>query len=379
MGGTAEPGTQGERRHRRARGASVASVIEFLEYLSPATLSSPDEPYGLQVGDPSQTVQTLVVSPMVTFNAASTAGAHPRAMLVTAAPLITRPMVAVRRDEPVGERVAHLLERKVSLYALPNSLAAVPGGFDDSLAMQLGLAATTVLRQTAYEQLLKVAVHTPPEAAEAVLAAAADAGAGCIGKYSHCSFQIPGTGTFLATEGARPTIGSVGALERTPELRIEMVVHQRELQGVIAAILHVHPYEEVAYDVYALRNPGTPYGRGRIGDLPLNVSLDTVLSQVHDALPGASVRCSHRSQIPISRLAVASGMCDGLISNASRSVAGALVTGSASPEDWVTAANSATVLIEVGYAASVAPGLQRLCTQLKKTFAPEGVEVICEL
>jgi len=72
-------------------------------------------------------------------------------------------------------------------------------------------------------------------------------------------------------------------------------------------------------------------------------------------------------------------MCDGLISNASRSVAGALVTGSASPEDWVTAANSATVLIEVGYAASVAPGLQRLCTQLKKTFAPEGVEVICEL
>jgi len=51
----------------------------------------------------------------------------------------------------------------------------------------------------------------------------------------------------------------------------------------IAAILDAHPYEEVAYDVYVVRNPGALYGRGRIGELPLKVSLETVLAQVQDS------------------------------------------------------------------------------------------------
>jgi len=170
----------------------------------------------------------------------------------------------------------------------------------------------------------------------------------------------------------------VGKLEHVEEMRVEMVVQQRELQGVLAAMLHAHPYEEVAYDVIALKNPGTPYGRGRVGDLPLQVSLDTVLSQVQDALPGCSIRCSHRTQLPIPRLAVASGGSDELIGAAAAALAGALVTGQATPRDWMVAENSATVLIEVGYAASVTPGLQRLCTQLRKTFGPDGLDVICD-
>jgi len=364
-------------RQRRRGGPSVAAVAEFLEYLSPAGLSSPDEPCGLQIGDPSFTVRTAVVAALPTFTAISTAAARPHSLLITAAPLITSPLCRVRRDDPIGARIAHLIERRVSLFVLPNSFAAAPGGFDDSLAECLGLAATTVLRATAYEPLLKIAVYTPPEAVEAVLQAAADAGAGHIGKYSHCSFQVAGTGTFLPHEGANPAIGKVGHLERTPEVRIEMITPQRELQGVIAAILDVHPYEEVAYDVYALRHPGTPYGRGRVGDLPLDVSLETILHQAQDALPGSSIRCSHRTDMPISRLAAVSGSLDGLTAEAAAAGAGAVVTGQATATDWMLAENSATVLIEVGYSASVGPGLQRLCTQIRKTFGPEGVEVIC--
>ncbi len=374
-----EPSTTsytGSRQGRR-RGPSVGAVAEFLEYLSPSALSSPDVPWGLQIGDPGVTVRTAVVAPMATFNAVSTAAARPGSLLITAAPLLTQPLPTIRWDDPVGERIAHLIERRVNLYALPTSIAAAPGGLDDSLAESLGLAGTSMLRATAYETLYKIAVYTPVDAADAVMHAAAEAGAGHIGKYSHCSFQVRGTGTFLPREGAQPAIGSVGQLERVEELRIEMVVQQRELEGVIAAVLHAHPYEEVAYDVYALKNPGTPYGRGRVGDLPLQVSLDTVLSQVQDALPSSAIRCSHRTHMPVGRLAVVSGACDDLIAAASSAGAGALVVGLATPKDWMIAENSATVLIEVGYAASVVPGLQRLCTQIRKTFGPEGMEVIC--
>jgi hypothetical protein len=350
--------------------------MEFLEYLAPSPLASPVEPHGLQVGSPTDPVRTAVIAPMATFNAVTTAAGHRHSLLITALPLLTEPMWALRRDDPIGERIALLVERRVALYVLPNSFAAAPGGFDDSLAEALGLAATTVLRPTAYEQLLKIAVPTPPGSVEAVMSAAAEAGAGHIGNYSHCSFQIAGTGTFLPCDGAHPVVGSVGNLERTPEVRVEMVVQQRELQGVIAAILDVHPYEEVAYDVYGLRNPGTPYGRGRLGELPLNVSLNTVLAQVQDALAVKSIRCSHLPEYSISRLAGASGQCDGMVSLASRAGAGALVVGGASQQDWMLAEDGTTVLIDVGYSASVSPGLQRLRTQLVRTFDPDGMQVM---
>lgn len=372
-----ESGSPRQVRPSRRTAPSVAAVAEFLEYLSPARLSSPEEPSGLQLGDRSAPVRTAIVAAMPTFTAVATAAARPGSLLVTAAPLIAEPLTTVLRDDPVGERIAHLIERRVSLYVLPNSFAAAPGGFDDSMAERLGLAGTTVLRPTAYEKLFKVAVYTPPNAVEAVMQAAAEAGAGHIGNYSHCSFQVSGTGTFLPHEGARPAIGSVGQLERTPEVRLEMVTQERELRDVIAAILDAHPYEEVAYDVYALDNPGTPYGRGRVADLPLDVSLETILHQIQDAFPGSSIRCSHRTQLAISRVAVVSGTSGDLVAAASAVRVGAFVTGHATPRDWMIAENTAMVLVEVGYASSVAPGLQRLCTQIRKTFGPEGVEVIC--
>jgi hypothetical protein len=363
-------------RRRRRRAVTAAEITDFLEYLAPPSLAAPEEPYGLQVGAPSSEIKTVVVAPMASFNALSTAASRKHALLLTAAPLLTKPMMAVRRDDPIGGKLAYLLEHRINLYALANTYAAAPGGFDDSLAERLGLAATSALLRTAFEPQFKIAVFTPPAAAAKVIAAAAEAGAGSIGNYSHCSFQTAGTGTFLPREGAHPAVGAVGRMERVDEVRIEMLVPQRELQGVIAAVLDAHPYEEVAYDVYPVKNPGVLYGRGRIGELPLKVSLETVLAQVQDALDGVAVRCSHLPDFPIHALAAASGISDGLFWHANRAGAGAFVTGGASPQDLMLADNSTTVLIDVGYSASVAPGLRRLCAQLRDTFGGDGVEIV---
>jgi hypothetical protein len=355
---------------------SASEIVDFLEYLAPPSLSAPEEPYGLQVGSPSAEIKTVVVAPMASYNALSLAASRKQVLLVTAAPLVTEPMMQIRRDNPIGAKLAYLMEHRLNLYSLANSYAAAPGGFDDSLAEALGLAATSALQPTAYEPQFKIAVFTPPAAVNAVLCAAAEAGAGRIGNYSYCSFQSEGKGTFLPREGARPAVGTVGKLERVDEARLELIVSQRELQGVIAAILDAHPYEEVAYDVYAVKNPGVYYGRGRIGELPLQVALDTVLAQVQDVLGVESVRCAHRPEFPIASLAAASGISDGLFWQANRAGAGALVTGGATLQDLMLADNSTTVVIDIGYAASVAPGLRRLCAQLRNTFASDGLEIV---
>ena len=355
--------------------------MEFLEYLAPPKLASPPAPYGLQVGTALTAIKSLIVTPLPTYSAISCAAVYKSALMITAAPLLNAPLTALRWDDPIGAKVAHLVQRQVPLYVLANSYAAAPGGFDDSLAERLGLVAHSALVPTSTEAQLKFVVFVPAAEVGKVRQAASEAGAGVIGAYTHCAFQTRGQGTFLPHEGANPAHGKVGKMEEVEEFRLEMVVPERELQGVIAAVLDAHPYEEVAYDIYPLRNPGVLYGRGRIGELPLKVSLETVMEQVNDALeldPDSRARCSHRPGLPIGSLAVASGTGAGesLLWAAHRREAGAIVTGGVSLTDLMLADTAPTVLIDVGFAPSVAPGLQRLVAQLRDTFDGEGIQVV---
>ncbi len=100
----------------------------------------------------------------------------------------------------------------------------------------------------------KLIVFVPEANADTVRKAMGDAGAGVIGNYSHCSFSSKGIGRFLPEYGANPAIGKVGTLEEVAEERIEVICEENKLQEVIAAMKAVHPYEEVAYDVYLLEN-----------------------------------------------------------------------------------------------------------------------------
>ncbi|MFE4541920.1 hypothetical protein [Arthrobacter sp. NPDC056727] len=90
-------------------------------------------------------------------------------------------------------------------------------------------------------------VYVPDSHAEAVLTAIGDAGAGRLGKYSHCSFTSPGTGRFTPMAGARPFIGTAGEPEEVSEVRIECIVEEEVLDAVVKALRQAHPYEEPAF------------------------------------------------------------------------------------------------------------------------------------
>ena len=101
-------------------------------------------------------------------------------------------------------------------------------------------------------KLHKLVWFVPREALEQTRAAVFEAGAGRIGDYTRCSWYTAGTGTFLAGEGAKPSIGEVGREERVAELRVETVVPAARAADVVRALLSAHPYEQVAYELYPL-------------------------------------------------------------------------------------------------------------------------------
>ena len=98
----------------------------------------------------------------------------------------------------------------------------------------------------------KLVVFVPAEALDRVRDAVFAAGAGRIGGYERCSWYTQGTGTFLGGPGASPTVGERGREERVPELRLETVFPAGRQAAVVEALRRAHPYEEPAFDVYAL-------------------------------------------------------------------------------------------------------------------------------
>jgi len=101
-------------------------------------------------------------------------------------------------------------------------------------------------------KLHKLVWFVPREALEQTRAAVFEAGAGRIGDYTRCSWYTAGTGTFLAGQTTKPTVGEVGREERVAELRVETVVPVERTAEVVRALLSAHPYEEVAYELYPL-------------------------------------------------------------------------------------------------------------------------------
>jgi len=106
--------------------------------------------------------------------------------------------------------------------------------------------------------MYKLCFYVAQSHREIVKEAVFAAGAGRIGQYDKCCWEVLGQGQFRPLEGSAPFIGAQGALEVVPEYRVEMVCDAAHIHGAIDALLAAHPYEEPAWNVIALETQFTP-------------------------------------------------------------------------------------------------------------------------
>lgn len=97
--------------------------------------------------------------------------------------------------------------------------------------------------------MYKLCVYIPDAQLESVKRALFDAGAGRIGNYSDCCWQVAGMGQFRPGEGSQPFVGEQGVVEQVAEYRVEMVCADDVVDQVVAALRATHPYEEPAFDL----------------------------------------------------------------------------------------------------------------------------------
>lgn len=100
--------------------------------------------------------------------------------------------------------------------------------------------------------MYKLVFFVPETHLEPVKAAVFAAGAGRMGNYDQCCWQVLGDGQYRPLPGSNPFMGNTGQLERVKEYRVEMVCDNACIKPVVAALRNAHPYEEVAFDLWPL-------------------------------------------------------------------------------------------------------------------------------
>jgi dinuclear metal center YbgI/SA1388 family protein len=302
-------------------------LIKVMERYAPSSLAVEKDRIGLQVGDPASEVRGVLVTLDINEEVADEAIRLGANWIITHHAVIWQPLKEIRTDRPAGRLMAKLLKHDLNVFAAHTNLDAADDGVNDALAERLGLRELSVLTSYREEKLKKLVVFVPEDHHQKVLEAVSEAGAGWIGNYSHCTFNVEGTGTFLPRESANPFIGRQGELETVKEIRLETVFAERIQKQVIEAMLAAHPYEEVAYDIYPLDLPGKPTGFGRVGILPKPLPLGEFARQVKQAYGVDGVRMVGDPTKEVRKVAILGGSGGRYFHDALRAGADVYITG----------------------------------------------------
>ncbi len=338
------------------------------EWIPPATAWKGDNS-GLQVGRTSAEISNILLALDVTLDVAREATARNANLIVTHHPLLFHPLRSLTEKSRAGEIALHLAERKINLYAAHTNLDQVLDGVSFVMATLLGLENIRTLSPLP-GTLVKLAVFVPASHLEKVAAAMHAAGGGRFTNYQECSFRSEGIGTFKGMEGAKPFIGTKGVLERTPEVKLEMLVETWDLDAAMAAMFREHPYEEVAYDVYPLNNESSEFGLGAVGELPSPLPRGRFLALVKKAFGTPMLRYTGKTTKSVRKVAVCGGAGSELLPIAIRKGSDAFITADVKYHGFQDAERN-LLLIDAGHFETEHPILRTLALRVKEIVRRE--------
>jgi dinuclear metal center YbgI/SA1388 family protein len=351
-----------------------------MDRLAPCNWAEEGDNVGLLVGDPGAEVSAVLVSLDVDEKVVDRAIAHKANLIITHHPPIFRPLKSLRYDLPSGSLLRKLIKNNIMVYVAHTNLDCASLGVSAQLAKSLGLLDTEPLKAVGVDRMFKLVTFVPTEHTKTILNAMADAGAGWIGNYSHCSFRLLGTGTFLPREEANPFIGLAGRLEEVEEHRLETILPENLLEKVVAAMKKAHPYEEVAYDIYPLHQPATSWGFGKIGRLPAPVPLMAFVEKVKQTLGVKVIKLSGEREGLVTKVAVCGGAGASLIHAAFNKGADVLVTGDLKYHEAREAIALKLPVLDAGHLATeqvIIPALtQLLRSELEKSGETVKIDAV---
>ena len=343
---------------------SGTEIIKYLEEWAPKGIAWDKDNVGLQIGNPGIKIKNILLSLDLSDAVIKDAIENNCNFIITHHPVVYHPLknLDFSRNQN-AQMIKRLIKNDITLYSAHTNLDFTKHGVSHQLAKRINLKQIRFLKNLSSNQV-KLAVFVPLSHLDKVADAVHQAGGGIIGEYSHCSFRTTGTGTFKGSQESNPSMGNRGKTKFVEEVKLEVLVDEWKLNRVISALKTTHPYEEVAYDIYTLKNENVNYGMGIIGKLETAMSQREFLDFISSKLKIASFRFSKGGKKKIQFVAVCGGSCGELIDEAILQNADAFVTADLKYHSFRDAEGK-ILLIDAGHYETEIPVLDEVQKRLK--------------
>ncbi|MCB0805351.1 MAG: Nif3-like dinuclear metal center hexameric protein [Bacteroidales bacterium] len=325
----------------------IQELIHPLEELAPGYLQEAYDNSGLLVGDLKRNIEKAIITLDVTEKVLEEANDKKAGLIIAHHPLIFKGIKGLTGKNAVERMVETAIKNDIAIYAIHTNLDNVDTGVNAILCKKLGIKDTRIL-DPKKDLLRKLVVFCPVDDATKVREAMFDAGAGHIGDYDSCSYNITGEGSFRGSSNTNPYVGEKEKLHFEKEIRIETIYPVYHENKIIRAMIDAHPYEEVAYDIYPLGNEFGKTGAGMIGFLKEPEPAESFLNKVKDITKTGCIRYSGDINRMVTKVAVCGGAGSFLIGKAKQAEADIFLTGDIKYHDFFESEEK-MVIADIGH------------------------------
>ncbi len=292
-------------------------IISVLENFAPPAYQESYDNSGLLVGDRNAEINSALLCIDSTEDVIDEAIENNISLVIAHHPIVFGGLKRFTGNNYVERTIIKAIKHNIAIYAAHTNLDSVQNGVNFKIAEKIGLQNVKVLSPIE-KNLRKLVTFVPKLHLEKVQNAVFEAGAGKIGNYDQCSFNLNGTGTFRGLTGANPFVGQVGTLHFEEEVRLETIFPKHLQNKILTALLNAHPYEEVAYDIYSIENDNDSVGIGVVGNLPQAMEELEFLQNLKNIFEVKLLKHTPLLNKPIQKVALCGGSGSSLLKNAIR-------------------------------------------------------------
>ena len=305
---------------------TCGEIFKYIQSWAPEEIAWNKDNVGLQVGSAERKVKNILLALDLNMKVITEAVKKNCNIIITHHPLLFNPLRKIDTDrDNTSLLVEKLIKHDITLFSAHTNLDFTKDGVSFELAKTLKLKNIRFLSNVKSTQY-KLVVFVPESHIEKVASAIFESGGGIIGEYSNCSFRTKGKGSFNGSEKTSPSIGKKLNYEKVDEIKLEVLIDSWKLNKILSAIRNVHPYEEIAYDVYPLNNENINYGIGAIGELNKPLNQKGFFDHVSNHLKINNFRYTTGKANKIKTVAVCGGSGSEVIPAAIKKGADALIT-----------------------------------------------------
>ncbi len=311
----------------------IKEILKEIEQYAPLPLQESFDNAGVQVGNVNQYATGVLLCLDVTEEVIDEAIERECNLIISHHPLAFKSFKSLTGSTYIERCMMKACKYDLVVYAAHTNLDNAAGGVNYRLAELIGLQNVRILSPQK-GTLLKLVTFVPEAYSELMRNTLFNAGAGSIGNYDSCSFNLQGEGTFRANESCHPFCGEIGELHFENETRIETILLAFKKATVTRALLSVHPYEEPVFDFYPLDNTWEQAGSGVVGELPEGEDELTFLQRIKGLFQVGCVKHSPLTGKQIREVAICGGSGAFLIKDAINYGADVFITGEARYNDF---------------------------------------------